>query len=87
VNRFMRKIERWSKRSKLLAICDEDIEKWLTSLGILDRVKDGKIQCFICKGDININSIQIVSRVKGEIVLVCDKPECIYHFTKEHEKE
>jgi hypothetical protein len=87
VNGFMRKIRRWSKRSKLLAVCDEDIEGWLASLGILDRVKDGKMQCFICKGEINISNIQIVSRVKGEIVLVCDKAECICNFTKEYKKE
>jgi hypothetical protein len=87
VSGFRNKIKRWSKRSVLLAIGDEDIENWLASLGVLDKVKDGKMQCYICKGDININNIQIVSRSKNEIVLVCDKPECIYHLTQEHEKE
>ena len=87
MNEFMRKIRRWSRRSKILAICDDNIEKWLASLGILDRVKGGKIKCFVCKGDIDINNVQFVSRVKGEIVLVCDKPECIYHFTEEYKKE
>ncbi len=87
MNEFIRRIRRWSKRSKLLAICDDNIEKWLESLGILERVKCGEINCFICKGDIDINNIQFISQFEGEIILICDKPDCIYSFTEEYKKE
>ena len=87
MNRVLRKIRRWSKRSKLLAIDDNGLEKWFDSLGILDRVKGGEVQCFVCKGNIDIDNVQIVSRVKDEIVLVCDKPECLYNFNKEYKRE
>lgn len=86
MNRVMRKIRRWSKRSSLLAVSDDDLEKWFASLGILDRVKGGEVQCFVCKGNIDIDRIQMVSQVEGEIVIICDKPECMYHFTQEYGK-
>ena len=86
MNRLMRKVRRWSKRSKLLAIDDDGLEKWLDSLGILDRVKGRDVQCFVCKGVIDIDSIQMVSRVEGEIVIICNKPECIYNFTQDYRK-
>jgi len=82
MERVIRKIRRWSKRSKLLAISDRDLEKWLASLGILDRVRTGGEQCFICGERVDINNIQMVSQIEGEIVLVCDKPGCIYHFAE-----
>ena len=80
IERVIRKVRRWSKRSKILAIGDHDLEKWLASLGIIDKVKSGEEQCFVCKERVDINSIQMVSQIGGKIVLVCDKPECIYHF-------
>lgn len=86
MNRLMRKVRRWSKRSKLLAIDDDGLEKWLGSLGILDRMKGREVQCFVCKEDIDIDKIQMVSRVEGEIVLICDKPECMYNFTQGYRK-
>lgn len=86
MNRVLRKIRRWSKRSKLLAVDDNVLEKWFDSLGILDRVKGGEVQCFVCKGNIDIDRIQMVSRVEGEIVIICDKPECMYHFTQDYGK-
>ena len=87
MNRVIRKIRRWSKRSKVLAVSDDDLEKWFASLGIIDRVKNGEIQCFVCKGNIDINNIQMVGRIEGEIVIICDKPECIYHFNQDYGKE
>ena len=86
MNGVMRKIRRWSKRSKLLAVNDDGLEKWFDSLGILDKVKGGEEQCFVCKEKIDIDKIQIVSRVEGEIVIICDNPECIYNFTKDYGK-
>jgi len=86
MNRVMRKIKRWSKRSKLLAVNDDGLEKWLDSLGILHRVKGGEAHCFVCKEKIDIDRIQMVSQVEGEIVIICDKPECMYHFTQEYGK-
>jgi len=86
MNRVVRKIRRWSKRSKLLAIDDDGLEKWFGSLGILDRVKGGEVQCFVCKGKIDIDRIQMVSRVESEIVIICDKPECMYNFTQDYGK-
>jgi len=84
MNRVMRKIRRWSKRSKLLAVNDDNLEKWFDSLGILDKLKGEQGQCFVCKEKINIDRIQMVSRVKGDIVIVCDKPECMYNFTQDY---
>jgi uncharacterized protein with PIN domain len=86
MNKLMRKIRRWSKRSKILAVSDDGLEKLLTSLGILDRLKRGEMRCFVCKRNISADSIQMVSRVKGEIVVVCDKPECVYSFAQEQGK-
>ena len=86
MNRFIEKIRRWTKRSELLAVSDDDLEKWLSSLRILNKVKRGKVHCFVCKESIDIGNLQMVSRVGGKLVFVCDKPECTYQFTRAHRK-
>lgn len=86
LHKIIRKVRRWTSRSKLLAISDHNLAAWLASLGILDRVENGEERCFICKEQIGINSIEIVTRIDGEIRLICDKPECVYHFNKGEER-
>jgi len=82
LQKTIRKVKRWAKRSNLVAISDHNLAEWLASLGILDKVENGEERCLICKEKVGISSIEIVTRMEGEIRLVCDKPECVYHFTK-----
>ena len=86
MNRLMRNIRRWSKRSTLLAINDNSLESWFDSLGILDRVKCGEMECCVCTEKTSIDHIQMVSRIKGEIVIICDKPECVNNFKQAYAK-
>ena len=87
MNMLIRKIRRWSKRSKVLAVSDDSLEEWFASLGILDRVKAGNAKCAICGGKVDIASVQIIAQLEGEVTFVCDKPRCMYQFTQEHGRD
>lgn len=82
MNRLMKAIRRWSRRSKLRAVSDDYLEQWLDSLGVLNQTRNGDWRCCICGEPVDVPSIQMVGRVGGQLVPVCDKLDCMYRFTQ-----
>ncbi len=82
MRKLLKKIKRWSSRTRILAVSNDDAEVWLSSLGLLDNLNENKISCLVCGSPINIDNWQLVSRVKGQIVMCCDDALCIARFAE-----
>ena len=68
----------WLEKKKIKAVHDDDLEKFLLSIGILDHIKEGHISCFICDIQINLDNLGIVIFSKNnQIKLVCNKFSCL----------
>jgi len=59
------------------AIYEEDLQKVLDKLGILQDIIEGKVKCFICDKEINLSNFGGVVKIKGNLKVICDDPVCI----------
>lgn len=59
------------------AIYEEDLQRILDKLGILQGVVQGKVKCFICDKKINLSNFGGVVKIKGNLKVICDDPICI----------
>ncbi len=73
---------RQSKRplEHITAVHDDDLEDFLASIGILNKIKSGKVHCKFCKDVIDIRNLQSVFPDSGSIGVVCNKEYCIRMF-------
>jgi hypothetical protein len=63
------------------AIFNEDLEKFLSKKGELEKIEKGEIFCSICGVPINLNNINlIVPYEKSSLKYVCDSSECIEKY-------
>ena len=60
----------------LKVVHEEDLEKYLNSLGILEGVKKGEFSCRHCGTEINLENFLCMYPIGDEIVICCDNPEC-----------
>ncbi len=58
------------------AVHDSDLEKFLAKLGLLDKIKEGKIRCGICGEVITLDNFLCVYPEEGQIKVCCNKREC-----------
>ena len=47
-------------KEDIKAVHDDDLEGFLSSLGLLHDVQSGKIRCKFCREKLNLDTIQIV---------------------------
>ncbi|RLI80543.1 hypothetical protein DRP04_08050 [Archaeoglobales archaeon] len=59
------------------AIYEEDLQKVLEKLGVLHDILQGKVKCFICEKEINLDNFGGIVKIKGNLKIVCDNPACI----------
>jgi len=59
------------------AIYEEDLKKVLDKLGILQDIIEGKVKCFICDKEIDLNNFGGITKIKGNLKVICDDPLCI----------
>jgi len=69
--------------NKIKVVQDEDLEKFLESIMVLDGIKSGKINCKICGIKITIKNLQAVYSKESKIYFICDKPHCIKYLQDE----
>ncbi len=82
MNNLIRKIRRWSSRTPILAIRDDDLEEWLNTLGVLESFRSGEVGCFVCKKSLDLYSLQMVGQVHNKVVFCCSESNCIIMFSK-----
>ena len=58
---------------KLSVVHEDDIATLMSSLGILNKVNDGRIKCKFCQRKTSADNIHSIFPEAGSIKIVCDK--------------
>jgi len=69
-------------KKNILAVHDQDLEKILEGLGILDKFKRGELKCNFCKSRITFDNLHSFFPQSGDIKLVCDSSNCFRKLSK-----
>ena len=64
-------------KNVLRAVHDDDLEKYLESLGLLSDVQAERLRCKFCESPVNLTTLHALFPQSGMIHVVCSKPECI----------
>lgn len=67
---------------KVRAVHDQDLEKILEGLGILNKFKHGEIKCKFCSSTITSNNLHSFFPQSGAIKFVCDGHNCVRELSK-----
>lgn len=64
------------KVKRIKVVHDDDLERLLNSLDLLDDLKSGKIKCELCDEIITKENIGAFFKEKGEVKIICDQTSC-----------
>ena len=64
-------------KEKVRAVHDEDLEKILEGLGVLNKLKYGELRCKFCNNTITFNNLHSIFPQSGAIKFVCDSSDCV----------
>ena len=75
---FVKILEIFKKKKEIIKMVNEnDLEKYLSSLGILEDINGGKIYCRFCGRKITLKNLQILFPYKNEILASCSRLICL----------
>jgi hypothetical protein len=69
--------KRWIQREKLRAVHDNDLEGFLSSIGVLDQIRKGYHHCIVCDTPIAIENLGAVYPKENKINFVCERLSCL----------
>lgn len=69
-------------KEKVHAVHDEDLEKILEGLGVLNKFKHGELKCKFCNNTITFNNLHSLFPQSGAIKFVCDDSECVRELSR-----
>lgn len=69
-------------KEKVRAVHDDDLEKILDGLGILNKFKHGELKCKFCSKTITFTNLHSLFPQSGAIKIVCDDSECVRELSK-----
>ena len=75
--------KRWFKREVIKAVHEDDINQFLSSLGILNSICEGNFHCAICNKLINLDNFGAVYPQNNKIQVICDSLLCLNKITME----
>lgn len=78
-------IERWTQRNVVKAVHDNDLEQFLSSIGVLDEINSGLHNCSFCKKQITLDNLGAVYPFDKTIAFACDLPTCLIKIQPLHE--
>jgi len=64
-------------KEKVRAVHDQDLEKILDGLGILNKFKRGELKCKFCNTIISFSNLHSIFPQSGDIKLACDSSKCV----------
>lgn len=64
-------------KENLDAIHDDHLEKLLSNLSLLEKLKNGEVKCKFCGGSMTLENINSIFPLGGDIKLTCDKVQCV----------
>jgi len=67
----------WFQKETITAVHDADLEKYLSSLGILDSVTTGAYRCAVCGNSVGLTNVGAIFPRDNKIEIVCDSPYCV----------
>jgi len=68
---------------ELKAVHEEELEKYLNGLGILDDLIEGKFKCRHCEIKITLDNFLCIYPVNDEIAICCENLKCYQKSLKE----
>lgn len=70
-----------TRKEKIQAMMDSDLEKLLIQVGDYDNFNEGQIECQNCGKTINEDNLAMIVPVKDNgcmtLHYICDNPDCI----------
>lgn len=69
-------------KKKIRAVHDQNLEKILEGLNILNKFKRGELKCKFCSGKITFDNLHSFFPQSGDIKLVCDSSNCVRQLSK-----
>jgi len=79
--------KRWIQRERVKAVHDDDLEQFLSSIGVLDQIKKGYHHCIVCNTQITLENLGAVYPKDNKINFVCDRPSCVANLDQEEEND
>ena len=79
--------KRWMQREKVKAVHDDDLEQFLSSIGVLDQIKKGYHYCIVCNTQITLENLGAVFPKDNKINFVCDRPSCLANLNQGDKNE
>jgi hypothetical protein len=73
-------------RESISAVHDDDLNSFLTSIGAIHDIEEGKISCKFCGDKIDFGNIQAVLPDSGNISFICNKPSCVHDLIAYQER-
>ena len=65
------------ERHRLRAIYEDDLIKFLESIGIKSAVRSGDLRCRVCNKVVSIDTLQAVIPMGNKVGIVCSKKKCL----------
>lgn len=62
----------------MLAVHKLKIEEFLKKIELWESFEKGELKCFICNEIITMENIGLIISHHNEIIICCDKSECIF---------
>jgi len=69
------------KRVEVKAVYDQDLERVLANLGILDKLIAGELNCAVCGCQVDLDSLGAIFPDDDNIGVSCDNDRCIRIIT------
>lgn len=80
IKRFLSKIVSSFKSTKVKLVHDADLEKMLSSIGELEKIKLGQHKCHSCKKTISLTNFGAIYREGNKYYFLCNDYNCLSKF-------
>ena len=74
-------------KEKIYAVHDRNLESFLESIGLLEKILNKEIKCANCECLISLENIGFIFPSKGKIELCCDNPACFYQMQEQMQRK
>lgn len=65
------------RKEKIKAVYEDDLISLLSSLGILEKIRNGELKCEKCCSIISIENIGLIKKVDRRLIILCDDSNCL----------
>ncbi len=71
------KVSKRIPKENVSAILDDELEKFLDTLGVLNRFRRGKLKCKFCSKQITFENLHSIFPESGDIKTICNQSQCV----------